>query len=333
MRQSSRKLDALEVVFDDPDAVANGGLVLPMTLAARLGLKELVDADVHLGDAPGRANVGQKAVALVASALVGGDSIDDAEVLRAGRCGHRARYLGARPLHAGHVLAQLQLGRRPQLGQGGRRAVEPGLVGRCRTGARAANDRPRLQHLPDLRAEKTRCPLRLHQRAGPAPLLATASGTGDVLGVRQRGGNAHTARGAASFLSEVFNRVRAAGATGQLTLRADSGFYNNKVSGACAKAGVRFSITAKMSQSLRKVVEKIPEEAGRGSPTGWRVVPTWPRRPTRLSAKLSCASSCAGKAHPGRPLALFTKYEYHAFVTDRQGAALDWRPTTAATPK
>ena len=47
--KSSRKLDALEVVFDDPNAVANGGLVLPMTLAGRLGLKELVDADVHLG--------------------------------------------------------------------------------------------------------------------------------------------------------------------------------------------------------------------------------------------------------------------------------------------
>ena len=40
---------------------------------------------MHLGDAPGRANVGQKAMALVASALVGGDSIDDANVLRSGR--------------------------------------------------------------------------------------------------------------------------------------------------------------------------------------------------------------------------------------------------------
>ena len=85
MRQSSRNLDALEVVFDDPNAVANGGLVLPMTLADRLGLKELVEGNVHLGDAPGHANVGQKAMALVASALVGGDSIDDADVLRTGR--------------------------------------------------------------------------------------------------------------------------------------------------------------------------------------------------------------------------------------------------------
>ena len=82
MRQSSRKLDGLEVVFDDPNAVANGGLVLPMTLAGKLGLKELVDTNVHLGDAPGHANVGQKTVALVASALVGGGSIDDCDVLR-----------------------------------------------------------------------------------------------------------------------------------------------------------------------------------------------------------------------------------------------------------
>ena len=87
MRQSSRKLDALEVVFDDPNAVANGGLVLPMTLAERLGMCELVDDNVHLGSAPGHANPGQKAMALVASALVGGDSIDDAGVLRSGRAG------------------------------------------------------------------------------------------------------------------------------------------------------------------------------------------------------------------------------------------------------
>jgi hypothetical protein len=85
MRQSSRNLEALEVVFDDPNAVANGGLVLPMTLADRLGLAGLVDAYVDLGGAPGHANVGHKAMALVASALVGGDSIDDADVLRSGR--------------------------------------------------------------------------------------------------------------------------------------------------------------------------------------------------------------------------------------------------------
>ena len=118
MRQSSRKLGALEVVFDDPNAVANAGLVLPMTLADRLGLKELVDEGVHLGEAPGHANVGQKATALVASALVGGDSIDDAVRAALGACRRASRRLGAGPFDAGDVPAQFFLRRRPQLGQG-----------------------------------------------------------------------------------------------------------------------------------------------------------------------------------------------------------------------
>jgi hypothetical protein len=85
MPRSSRNLGTMEVVFDDRNVVANGGLVLPMTLADRLGAKGLVDDNVDLGDAPGHANAGQKAMALVASALVGGDSIDDADVLRSGQ--------------------------------------------------------------------------------------------------------------------------------------------------------------------------------------------------------------------------------------------------------
>ena len=64
--------------------MANAGLLLPVTLAQHLGLRELVDNHVDLGGAPGRANTGDKIVTLVASALAGGDCIDDADVLRAG---------------------------------------------------------------------------------------------------------------------------------------------------------------------------------------------------------------------------------------------------------
>ncbi len=87
MRTSSRKLDALEVVCDDRNAVANAGLVLPMTLADRLGLVEVVGANVHLGGAPGHANPAQKVTALAASALARGGSIYDTDVLRSGRTG------------------------------------------------------------------------------------------------------------------------------------------------------------------------------------------------------------------------------------------------------
>ena len=76
--------DRIKIAFDDHRLVANAGLLLPATLAQRLGLGELVDSHVDLGDAPGRANTGDKLMTLVASALAGGDCIDDADVLRTG---------------------------------------------------------------------------------------------------------------------------------------------------------------------------------------------------------------------------------------------------------
>ena len=76
--------DRIRILFDDRRLVANAGLLLPATLARHLGLRELVDHHLDLGGAPGRANTGDKMLTLVASALAGGDCIDDADVLRTG---------------------------------------------------------------------------------------------------------------------------------------------------------------------------------------------------------------------------------------------------------
>ena len=78
------KPDRIRILFDDHRLVANAGLLLPATLARHLGLRELVDHHLDLGGAPGRANTGDKMLTLVASALAGGDCIDDADALRAG---------------------------------------------------------------------------------------------------------------------------------------------------------------------------------------------------------------------------------------------------------
>ena len=83
--------DRIQIDFDDHRLVANAGLILPATLGRHLGLPELVDRHLDLGRAPGRANTGDKVMTLVASALAGGDCIDDADVLRAGGT---ARVLG-----------------------------------------------------------------------------------------------------------------------------------------------------------------------------------------------------------------------------------------------
>ena len=100
--------DRIHIAFDDPRLVANAGLLLPATLALRLGLSALVDRHLNLGDAPGRANTGDKLMTLVASALAGGDCIDDAgshRMLRAGS--HPPRPLRPRGSR-GHARVHLQ---------------------------------------------------------------------------------------------------------------------------------------------------------------------------------------------------------------------------------
>ena len=116
--------DRIRIAFDDPRLVASAGLMLPATLALHLGLSELVDRHLDLGDTPCRANTGDKLMTLVASALAGGDCIDDADVLRTGGTAgvHRLRGQGA--VHSGNLPAQLPLGPRPPAGPG-----EPGVAG------------------------------------------------------------------------------------------------------------------------------------------------------------------------------------------------------------
>ena len=60
---------------------------------------------------------------------------------------------------------------------------------------------------------------------------------------RLREGPANTARSAAHFLRETVSRVRYGGASVQITVRADSGFYTHAVAAVCRKTKVRFSIT------------------------------------------------------------------------------------------
>ena len=78
---------SIHIAFDDDRLVDHAGLLLPATLAGRLGLRELADAHLDLGDAAGRANVDDKLLTLVASVLAGGDCIDDADATRSGGVG------------------------------------------------------------------------------------------------------------------------------------------------------------------------------------------------------------------------------------------------------
>ena len=159
-------------------------------------------------------------------------------------------------------------------------------------------------------------------------MLAIAAGTGDVLMSRLREGRANTVRGAAHFLRETVGRVRYGGARGQLTVRADSGFYTHALVAVCREMDVRFSITIRQHARLRDIIEAIPE-------ADWTPIPYWmdaaavvaettytpfQSEPDVVPVRLIVRRV---KPTPGSQLALFATYSYHGFITDRDGATLE----------
>src|SRR5487761_263127 len=326
--RSSHSFDRLGTSFDDDRLVAAAGLLLPATLAAHLGLRELVDEQLDLGSAPGRAHPGDKLVTLVMSALAGGDCIDDANALRAGGTGRVLGCTAKAPSTLGTFLRSFRWGHVRQLDR-----VSRELLARAWAAGAGPGAEPFTIDL-----DSTICETYGLQKEGALhhgythvrgyhPLLAVAAGTGDVLMARLREGRANTVRGAAHFLAETIGRVRGAGATGELTMRADSGFYAHAVVETCRKMDVRFSITIRMSPALHALIAAIPDDA-------WTPIPYWlaggadvaetiytpfadkkDAKPVRLIVRRV-------KPTPGSQLALLTLYDHHAFITDRNGTTL-----------
>jgi len=83
---SLHSLDRLGVEFDDRRVVGDAGLLLPATLMQHLGLEDLFGEHLELGAGEAGANVGRKALTVIASVLAGGDCIDDVGALRAAGC-------------------------------------------------------------------------------------------------------------------------------------------------------------------------------------------------------------------------------------------------------
>ena len=322
-------LDRIQITFDDHRLVNNAGLLLPATLALNLGLRQLVDHHLDLGDAPGRANAGDKMMTLIASALAGGDCIDDADALRAGGTAGVLDCTVKAPSTLGTFLRSFRWGHVRQLDR-----VSRELLARAWAAGAGPGDAPFTIDLDSTICETyglAKEGARHHGYTGQRgyhPLLAVAAGTGDVLMARLREGRANTARGAAHFLRETVGRVRHAGATGQLTMRADSGFYTHGVVSVCRKIKVRFSITIRQRASLRNLIEAIPEDA-------WTPIPYWMEgaadvaetaytpfgsKPDAAPVRLIVRRV---KPAPGSQLALFASYSYHGFITDRDGDTLD----------
>ena len=264
---SSHSPDWLAVGFNDGHAVANAGLLLPATLAHRLGIEQVVDELVDLGDRPGHHRLGGKVLTLLHAMVAGADCIDDADVLRAAQT---AQLLGHRvlaPSTLGTFLRSFTFGHIRQLDR-----VAETVLGRAWAAGAGPGQTP-----VTIDVDSTICEVHGHHKGGAAhgytrqlgyhPLLATRADTGEVLHARlrkgssQRGHKRFVARGAERFVNELAGRVRRAGASGQLTLRADSGFWSAKIMTACRRHRIRFSITVRQTRQVQAAIAAVPEDA------------------------------------------------------------------------
>jgi Transposase DDE domain group 1 len=328
--RASHDLSRVSVSFDETNLVSNAGLLPVAVLAQRIDLAGLIDSRLRL--AKHAANSGAKALSVIGSMLVGGDSIDDVAVLRAGASAQLFDNTRA-PSTVGAWLRAHKWSNVRQLD-----AVSRELLARLW----AAGAGPADLTAP-LTIDLDSTIVAVHGRAkqgaafgytkvrGYHPQLATCAQTRQVLMCRLRGGSAGAARGAKSLLTETVSRVRHAGASGQLTVRADSAFYSKAVLHTAVAFDVRFSITVRQDKRIRAAIAAIDEQA-------WQPIPYWLSSPEVSGADVAETTYTAFtgshalpvrlvvrrvRPTPGSQLALFTTWSYHAFVTDRPGPMLE----------
>jgi hypothetical protein len=255
-------LEGVRVDFDDERVVSDAGVALVATLAERLGIERLVERCVRLcRDRPGALNPGRKVMALVYAMLLGADSIDDCELLRAGRT---RRLLGGwlpAPSTLGTFLRAFTFGHVRQLD----RVLAETLRRAWRAGAGPGAERLVVDvdsFIGEVHGyQKQGAGFGYTKQRGYHPLLASRADSGEVLHVRLRKGRAASARGVVRFTDELIARVARAGATGVKLLRADSAFWNRKLIARLETAGWTYSISVRLQFWVPDAIAKIPESA------------------------------------------------------------------------
>jgi hypothetical protein len=262
--QASHARTKVSARFDDQSVVSHAGLLPLLRLTENVGFAGLARERIRVSG-PAGAHPDAKLMSLVAGMAAGADSIDDLDVLRTGAMdrlftGIRApSTLGTflRGFGIGHAAAleafaaQVLIRLAAAAGQQLLPAVSEYAIvdldskitqvyGQHKVGANYGYTKQRGYHFL-------------------AATLATPIAAPVILATRLRGGQADTRRGATSFLRQALRTAHGCGATGQLLVRADSGYYVCSLVHAIATAGARFSITMPQHTATRAAIEAIAE--------------------------------------------------------------------------
>ncbi|MGH3914969.1 MAG: IS1380 family transposase [Pseudonocardiaceae bacterium] len=266
--QSSHAAAVVDVAFDDPNLIADAGLVPVVALAEQIGLPGLVAEHVTITGATNSAgaNPGAKVMSLVAGMVAGADSIEDLDRLR--HAGNVVVFdeirapstLGAflRAFTHGHVQQLNAVLRQTLIGLAERVSLMPGaeevvFVDLDSTHRQVYGYQKQGAAVGRLPGKKT-----LH------PLIATACtpiARPVVVAVRLRKGKAADVRGAARFLAEALSTVRAIAPAARIVVRADAKFYTADVVATAARYDAHVSLTTGSNPSVNAAIAQIPDTA------------------------------------------------------------------------
>jgi hypothetical protein len=316
----SHNPDRVKVVFDEPGLVSDAGLIVVATLVARLGLEALVDATVRFTDRAGGFMPGRKVLTLVHAMIAGASHIGHADRLRAGAT---ARVLGHRvmaPSTLGNFLRAFSFGHVRQL---------DAVIAESLRRAWALGTGPGAARLV-IDIDSTICQVYGRAKAGAAygytkvlgyhPIVAVRAGTGEVLHARMRKGSANTARGTKRFVEELVARARRAGATGEMVMRFDSGFWSHATIALLGRLDVRYTMAVRCGNSaIARAIATIDEAAWEPiayTPDGIAQVAEVEYGGHRLVVRRTRLVDPAQQA-------LFPNWRHHGFLTDLVGPAVE----------
>ena len=324
----SQKIDRVGVVFDDESLVADAGLLAAATLVGRLGLEALVDEVVRLGGRPGGANPGRKTLTLVAAMLAGATHIDHVERLRSGSTGKVLGFGVMAPSTVGTFLRSFTWGHVRQLDK----AAAEALGRAWAAGAGPGDDALTL----DL--DSTICEVSGKPKAGAAygytnvlgyhPLVAVRADTGEIVAARLRGGASQG--GAVHFCRETIGRIRRAGASANITVRADSGFWSYEMFKTLEGLGVGWSITTPQYNNVAEAIAAIGKDAWASidypQDGAAQVAETtiWATHRTRRTERMKLRLVVRRTRLIGPQAQQWPDWRYHTFVTNLE------RPATQA---
>jgi hypothetical protein len=302
------------ICFRPERLTSHAGTVLLHDFAQRLGVEQLLDAELRVKTRERGYGEGEAIGGLVYNLVLGGEHLSDLEVLR-GDPGTQ-ELLDAEtilaPTTAGEFLRKFDIGDVQDL-----QRVHQQLQQRVRPHQQATTCTIDLDSsiYEQVSTRKEGSTTAYNGEIGYHPLFAFWAEEGELLFSHLRRGSAHTARNVGWFLRETLKRVPP---TAGKKLRADSGFYSKAVVEWCEAQGFTFTITADQTAPLLAAIAAMPEQRWRNLPeyalaevAELRYQPTGWARPYRYVVKREVAETKDGELY----------WKYHATVTNEEGQA------------